>query len=236
MERLKFICIEDDIEFAEILKMKVLEYFQHTNFVVTVDVFHDIPNDIDFNKIDGCFFDIQIGTHDTIDYMKSIKEEGAQVPFILISNYENYIFEAVHLQIFDFIRKSKFDEEFKNALNHLQEYLKYKSQSILIPYKGNTYRIFINDIFYVKVISHRIIIHCKYNKNFEIWKSYDDIFKEKYSSLIRTHKSYVVNINYCYKIDKEKAYIRELDIDIPISNRNYKIVLEKFTEINSLLK
>ncbi|WP_155849103.1 hypothetical protein [Candidatus Stoquefichus massiliensis] len=41
MQRLKFICIEDDIEFSEKLKQIVIQYFHYTNFLVTVGVHHD---------------------------------------------------------------------------------------------------------------------------------------------------------------------------------------------------
>lgn len=41
MQRLKFICIEDDIEFSEKLKQIVIQYFHYTNFLVTVSVHHD---------------------------------------------------------------------------------------------------------------------------------------------------------------------------------------------------
>ncbi|WP_050636483.1 hypothetical protein [Candidatus Stoquefichus sp. SB1] len=108
MRCLRFICIEDDTRFAEILKTK------------------------DF-----------------------------KIPIILISNYDDYIFQTVHLQIFDFIIKSRLNEEIIETLDHLQDYLEYKSQSIFIEYNGSAYHISINDILYIETLSHHTIIHCK---------------------------------------------------------------------------
>lgn len=72
--------------------------------------------------------------------------------------------------------------------------------------------------------------------NYEIWRSYNTVFKESYTSLMRTHKSYVINMNYCYRVDKNLAYIKDTNFKIPVSQRNYKNVSKKFREINSILK
>lgn len=236
MQRLKFICIEDDVEFSEKLKQIVIQYFHYTNFLVTVDVYHNIPQSLDLDKVSGCFFDIQIGNCNIIEYLKDIKKKNYKIPVILISNYDNYIFQTVHLQIFDFIRKSNFDEEIISTLNHLREHLNYKSESIHIPYNGNIYHIFINDIIYIETLSHRIIIHCMQGKDFDIWKSYSKVFNKEYESLVRTHKSYVININYCDRIDKYKTYLKDTNIKIPISQRNYKKVEEKFIDMSRVFR
>ena len=236
MRRLRFICIEDDIRFAEILKTVIIRYFQLTNFVVTVELYQDIPINLNLDTIDGCFLDIQIGNHDITNFIKNIKTEDFKIPIILISNYDDYIFQTVHLQIFDFIRKSRFNEEIIETLNRLQDYLEYKSQSIFIEYNGSAYHISINDILYIETLSHHTIIHCKQGMNYEIWRSYNTVFKESYTSLMRTHKSYVINMNYCYRVDKNLAYIKDTNIKIPVSQRNYKNVSKKFREINSILK
>ncbi len=235
MRELRFICIEDDQLFMHKMIDSIKAYFQRKEFEVVFETYQDIPKYLNLKGIHACFFDIEINDKNTIDLIKDIRDREIGVPVIVVSQHKDYVFETVHLQIFDYIRKSRFDEEIEHALVRLQSKIHNTLTSVVFNYEGRIMEIQFSDILYIHIKSHHFVIHDIYGMEKEIWKNYDDIFV-KNSTLIKVHKSYVINIHYCERINKNNAFLKGCDKAIPISTRNYNYVTTKFALKHSFIK
>ena len=139
MRELRFICIEDDQLFMHKMIDSIKAYFQRKEFEVVFETYQDIPKYLNLKGIHACFFDIEINDKNTIDLIKDIRDREIGVPVIVVSQHKDYVFETVHLQIFDYIRKSKFDEEIEHALVRLQSKIHHTLTSVVFNYEGRTW-------------------------------------------------------------------------------------------------
>lgn len=233
MREFVFLCIEDDQSFSQLLKERVMTYFQLYDICIQFQIYHSIPQNIQYNDYDACFLDIEIDQDNSLTVMQNIRNQGINIPIIVISHYEYYIFDSVKFHIFDFIRKSHFDKEINMTLEKLKEHLKQINNHICIHYLQQYYKIYIKDILYILTQSHHIIIYQRNQKPIEIWQGYHDIFIDSYPQLIRIHKSYIVNIDNCQYIDKRVVSLVN-DEKLPVSQRCYKEFIQMFLKKHSL--
>ena len=208
MRELRFICIEDDQLFMHKMIDSIKEYFQREEFEVVFETYQDIPKYLNLKGIHACFFDIEINDKNTIDLIKDIRDREIGVPVIVVSQH---------------------------ALVRLQSKIHHTLTSVVFNYEGRIMEIQFSDILYIHIKSHHFVIHDIYGMEKEIWKNYDDIFV-KNSTLIKVHKSYVINIHYCERINKNNAFLKGCDKAIPISTRNYNYVTTKFALKHSFIK
>ena len=159
MRELRFICIEDDQLFMHKMIDSIKEYFQREEFEVVFETYQDIPKYLNLKGIHACFFDIEINDKNTIDLIKDIRDREIGVPVIVVSQHKDYVFETVHLQIFDYIRKSRFDEEIEHALVRLQSKIHNTLTSVVFNYEGRIMEIQFSDILYIHIKSHHFVIH-----------------------------------------------------------------------------
>lgn len=235
MKELRFVCIEDDKFFMEKMIKTIKKYFEKQDYKISFDTYEEIPKKLNLRHINACFFDIEINDKNTIQLIKDIRSRGIDIPVIVVSQHKNYVFETVHMQIFDYIRKSKFDQEIGRTLQRLQDAIHHKIKSVVVSYEGRMTEILFSDILYIHIKSHHFIIYDIYGTEREIWKDYDDIFVRN-STLIKVHKSYVINIEYCEKLDKSGACLKGCEKVIPISTRSYNDVATIFALKESFIK
>jgi len=231
MKELVFLCIEDDQVFRELLELKVKEYMEQYHILVRFISYDQIPQNINFDLFDGCFLDVEIGEENTFAVMQKMRSLGFNMPIIVISNYEQYIFHSVKFRIFDFIRKAHFDEEIDRTLENLMNYILQLNVYVNVQYSRKTVKIYLKDIIYIHTNSHHIVIYLKNKKEIEIWKGYHEVFLESYPNLVRIHKSYVINIDYCVCIENNYAYLIN-NKKIKVSQRCYKNFMQAMARHN----
>lgn len=212
---ISILCIDDDKEFLNKL-VQILDSYEG----VRVFAYQDIPSTLP--SVDACFLDIEIKN----DLSYKLANVFKNIPIIYISNYDHYIFDVIKQDVFDYIRKSHFEDEIYPCIQKLLTYLYNKNQFLNFKYNGIEYRISLMDILYIETYSHHCFIHTIDNHLYEIKKSFSD-FQVETSFLIKTHSSYIININHCLSLSKRNAYLKNNTM-IPISFRKYKSVVDCF--------
>ena len=219
---LTFLYVEDEERFAKFFKDKVEKYLKQKHIRVFWKTYQRIERIMDFQSVDACFFDYQIENKNITDVCDL---RNIQVPVIIVSQYENCIHECVHFHIFDFVRKTLLQDIYQ-TLDNLLNY--YEKQDFVFHKINQTlYRIKIEDILYMRLQAHYMMIYFCDGDKLEIWKGYNEVFQENYPSLLRTHRSYVVNIRQCLKIDEQGVHMKNHQI-IPISKRNLKKIQKEY--------
>ena len=212
---IRILCIDDDLNFLNKIKDSLIHYPD----IKTLS-YQSIPSTLPI--FDACILDIKI--HDQLSYKWA--KELIDKPIIYISHYDEYVFDVVKMRVFDYIRKSRFDDEFHPSIQRLMKYLYNKDLFISFKYKSQDYRISLLDILYIETYSHQTIIHTINNEIYDIKKSYTD-FNIDSSFIVRTHKSYMINMYHCLSLSKNNAYLKNNKV-IPISFRKYQEVLHYF--------
>lgn len=228
---MKSIIIDD-----EILNIKNLEWYVSENFrdIQVLNSFTNIKAASDFitkNCIDLIFLDIQMPLGSGFDFLEIFSERSFQV--IFVTAFEEYALKAIKAGATDYILKPILKSELIVAVEkakkiHYQNNHFKKSAKICLQNSEGKYFVEPEEILYLQGIDNISKIFLTRNRKIILSKSlkyFEEVLK---SSFFRIHKSFIVNINECVKIDSALSkVVLSNQVSLPISRRNYKA----FTEV-----
>ncbi len=221
---LKFLYIDDERVFMEKNIPVINNFFEKEGYHIQWDCLTEIPEVIDFKKYDVCFLDIEVNGVNMLDY---IYDCIMSTFIICVSQYDFYVHDAIHLHIFDFIRKSHFDRDIYNCLNGLITRLKLDKIETL-KCNGEMIGIKVREISYIDIYSHRCIIHMIYGEEYEIKKDYSKLFQNKHECIVRVHNYHAVNLDNCIKLVGDKISVLGATNTINISRDRREEFKDKF--------
>lgn len=121
-------------------------------------------------------------------------------------------------------RSSELEQEMMNMEQKLDEVPTTKNETIQLRSDGKNYRIQIDEIRYVEGMGDYIQIHLKEGKLMTLMTLKE--LNKKVQSLIRVHRSYLVNPKYCYSYNRQKISL--YDEEIPIGGTYQETVSNRF--------
>lgn len=132
MER--FLIIDDDQEFMDDFSFKLKTVFENHGQILQVYKYSrsNIAKEV-LDNVDMIFIDIELGEENGIEFAKRI-ELHSNHRIVFVSNKGGYIFNAISLQPYFFIRKYKIDQDLK-TLSLL--YQKEKRNNEIVLHKKN---------------------------------------------------------------------------------------------------
>ena len=235
--KMRCIIIDD-----EPLAVDVLETY--LNQIEGMEIVAKCNNPLDaitiFNKhqVDLVFLDIEMPNVTGLDLVKTVEN----IPqFIFTTAYPQYALEGFELNATDYLVKPIPFQRFLKAVSRAKE--KYelekstRTQSNTSSEENNNDFIFIKseyenikvnlqDIEYIEGLKDYIKIHFKeQTKTLLTLSSFKAILEKLPSNFIRTHRSYIINIDCIRAIQKTNVVIN--DIRIPIGETYKKAVLKK---------
>lgn len=193
---------DDDLEFIHKLKNDFISFFE----LYSLDLHFDLKSK-DFyskleNRTDVAFIDIDLGIENGLNYAKYIKKSYPDALLIFISNSDELVFQTLSIGIFQFIRKSKYDDDSIIVFNQLKDYIFKKLNTKVLVIKGCKYLISINEIKYILSIGRDILIFYK-DRQLTIHSSIKDILDFFNSPfLIQIQRGMIVNYMYIKKINR----------------------------------
>ena len=197
---MNIVLVDDDIEFSNKLKVDVKLYFkqldENINFIVLNDSFDTIK---DIDQIDLIFLDFEMNGIDIGAYLKS---KFPKIIIVFVSMHEDFVFPALSIGFFQFIRKTKYDFDIVKVLKQIEDYLKENLKKRCIKMDGRSYVVRLNDIKYIMSIGHDLYINT-YQKEYLIYSSLKKFMDQiSFDELVQIERSLVVNLNFIKRMDK----------------------------------
>lgn len=205
--------LEDEKIATELLN----SYIEKTPFLNSLGSYEsglDIPT-IELQKTDLLFLDIQLPELNGLSFLKTVKNP----PLVIITSaYPNYAIAAFEEAVSDYLVKPFSYERFYKSVTRVRELLEEKqneNRNIFFLYADKTiYKTNIADILflkaevdYVNVVSNKrevLILDSLQN-----WAEKLNDF-----NFIRTHRSYIVNLNQVDKVSGNQVFIKNKIIPI----------------------
>ena len=169
------------------------------------------------NVIDLFFLDINLNIGSGLTLAKDIRkiERYELTPIVFISESVEYIMEALNeVNCFDYLVKPYFEEK---AIKIVEKFLKHfnkKQENDYIFFKdisGEQIRVYYKDIIFLEYYLKKCIIHTKIGSVDVRTMGIDNIIKEiNYKNIIRTHRSYAVNLDNIKEIKKVNSKLWEI--------------------------
>lgn len=225
----RFAVLDDENEF-------LLEIKNNINNLTSIkfDLYsnpYDLIESID--QYDAVFIDYEMPIMNAFDFFEKTKNNHYLK--IVITNYEQMIFDSLKYDIFYFVRKKNLETDLQICINKLQnEILKNQNKKLIIHSYNHIISLYYQDIKYLETKKNYIIIHAL--KEYKIRCTF-----KKMLSLI-DHKNFItvsygviVNIEYIQHIDfKNMLVIMNDELILSLSKKYKETVKNKYREYKLL--
>lgn len=231
--KLKTIIVEDEHLAAEGLKSYVAE-------IDFLELEAYCENALEANKIlseqtiDLIFLDIQMPKLTGIDFLKSLSKP----PMVIFTTaYPNYALQGYELDVIDYLVKPYPFDRFLKAVNKAKDRFALENSNkqesskdraldyFFVKTDQKLEKVVINEICYVEAMENYVIIHTDSQKIISLMTMKSMEEKLPANQFIRSHKSYIVNINKVESIEGNCLNVKSKQL--PISRQNKQEILNR---------
>ncbi|MDI9339634.1 MAG: LytTR family DNA-binding domain-containing protein [Sediminibacterium sp.] len=183
---------------------------------------------LEMNTVDFIFLDINMPELDGLTFIKLF---STPPKIIITSAYSDYAVNGFDLDVCDYLLKPIRFERFLKAIAKVKQSLSVSSHSdkrtgndvIEVRANGQSHTVRIDDIYYIQSIGNYVKL-CLKGKNLLVHSTTGEMeAKLKGSSLIRVHKSYIVNVMYVTAFSDMLLSVKDSTIPVGKTFKRYII-------------
>lgn len=170
--------------------------------------------------IDIVLTDIEMPEVNGITMARELKALHPRLQFIFVTNYTDYIEEAFSVEPVFYILKPVDPQKLSEALIKATRKIESENRSTFnVTTKNKVLRIRFDEMKYVESYRRTVIIH-ELRQNTELVMKLDDFCKQVPDFFIRTHKSYLVNMNMIRNISNNRIELFTGET-VPVAKAKY---------------
>lgn len=228
-----YICIvDDDIIFSKQLEEDVNNYFSKVDNELTIDIFNsNFSTVFDLKNIDIMFLDINLEEKfNGIRLASFIKNIFPNMLLVFISSNNEFVFSALSIGFFQFIRKTKYEHDKPIVFQQLKDYLSENSKKVVIRENGYQYAVKLSDIEYILSIGHDLIVKTT-EREFVLINSLSNFLKECVDNkeLVQIARNLAINLQFTKKVTKTKVVMMN-ENEFSIGRKYQRNFIESYEE------
>lgn len=228
---LRIAVCDDEKYFRDCIKKKINEHLMKKNILFYIDVFCDgkefCQNEDNFYNYDVIFLDIDMAHMNGMDTAYFIREKNENVQIVFITVMMEYVFQGYHVDALRFIMKNELDKLLPECLNVILQNRQFSKQVMRFSFIGGEREILLDEVLYIESKLHKL---CFMRKG-EVLYLYGklDQLEEKLSGygFIRTHQSFLVNLEHIEKIGNYQIHLTD-GTQLTVVKSRYPAVKEEF--------
>lgn len=223
---------DDEQGFLENFKEIVFSEFKKYNVVINIVTFDKgtelIDNICDFHIV---FLDVDMPGLSGEDIAEYIKKNNCDTLIVFVTNYSDFVFSSFKYRPFGFVRKRFVEDETRATVENIMGHLVDLNAVFVFSSQGNTISIKYSEIIYFEAYGHEIIVHTS-NGHYTTSESLAKIEKKvQGKNFTRTHKSYLVNCDYIFSIEKNEVLLNNKS-SIPLSRHRINDVKQNVIDFS----
>ena len=185
------------------------------NTVIKNDLNEAVPSMI--APFDLVILDIRIGDKNGIEFAQKLRNTGSDATIAFISNFEQYAIEGYSVHAISYLLKPLKKERIEALLDEASSKAgDFASKSLRFSLNGKTVFIATDSIRYIEVFNKHITVHL-IDKNETFYMSINNLEPQlSTTSLVRCHRSFIVNLNYVREVASDCVILLECDEPIPV--------------------
>lgn len=176
------------------------------------------------NPYDLLFLDIEMPETDGISLGKQIKSLCEDTILVFTTSYPQFAIDAYDCEAFHYILKPCKKEKVCSVIGKAVSKYRFLHQYHIVKVKNQTYKLPINDIYYVECCRKHVIYHLK-DRSVEttekLSSAYDALSE---FGFYQVHQGYIVNFEKVYEF-RDYSIILDDNRSVTISTRKKKEVL-----------
>lgn len=221
---LRIAIVEDEKECQASLVEHLSRYEKEheDNFIVRtfydgIDILDDYTSEYDL-----IFLDIHMKFQDGMTTAKKIRELDDSVIIVFITALAQYAIEGYKVNAMDFILKPVVYQQLEGTMDKVLKIAdKYhKSKEVIVSDDGAKRKIDTEDIYYIEVVGHIIVIHSKagiYETRSKTLKAIAEELKE--FGFVQSGQSHLINLKYVDKIKGDVVTVAGDDLFLSRSRK-----------------
>lgn len=184
----------------------------------------------DQEKYDLILLDILLGSQSGINLAKKIRKMKVDATIVFITVSPDFAIEGYEVDAFRYLLKPVNKGALENVLlldykNHQER----RKKELILTVGSKIRRIFHHEIKYIEIQGHGTVIQTKTERLKTNYKISEIEEMVKNSSIVRCHRSFLVNLEYVNVIERYQAAITTQD-NIPISKPYFNKLKDAFMD------
>lgn len=178
------------------------------------------------DEYDVIFLDVEMPGVSGKDVAMQVMENENMPLVIFVTNYDDFVFSSFKYKPFGFIRKRYINNELPDVVKEISDYFWKNNCFYTFNYSGKLTSVNQRDIVFFEVYGHEIYINTPYRQyiiNEPLSKIEKKVSEKKF---VKTHKSYLVNTEYIYSVEKDSVILNS-GKSLPLSRHRISEVKEK---------
>lgn len=230
---------DDDIEELKTISTFVSKDIEELNISFKITVFNEGQDLIEHmssakENFDIIFLDIYMKASQGIDIAREIREFDKKCKIIFITSSHEHAIDSYEVRALYYILKPISEEKLSAAIKIAIEELDKENKHIVIINKKGSYKICYKDILYAESKARLVNIYLKSQEVITFYSKLEDFLQKLQDErFLKSHKSFIVNMDYISKVEDKYIFINNYT-KIPISSAN--LVKIKETYFKYLLK
>lgn len=221
---MRIICCDDDAETGKQIEYYLREYFEKYHLVQPEYEYFSSGEELlgDGKDADIVFLDVEMPEIDGISVGTELKQRKPDTIIFIVTSYPDYLDDAMRFQVFRYLSKP-IDKErlFRNLRDALVLY-NTSSEKIAIETKTGVDVIRMADVVCIEAKDRKVLVHtegkiCESVQTMQFWV--DNLTK---GCFFQTHRSYIVNMEYVSRFDKNMVYLCGEKYRAYLTRRKYK--------------
>ena len=222
------VCDDDMKELSNMVQL-INQYRASKNFSCEYAVF---PNGFELisalekgKRFDIYCLDIIMPGFSGIDVAKEIRTFDKTAPILFFTSSPEFALESYSVKAINYILKPISKEKLFFTFDELLDQIKVKKEedSIIVKSTEGIQKILISNLVFAEVIGRNVLYHLRSGKVIECIEAFSTVCDKllKYGCFIKTHRSYIVNMQYVDTIENHQITLQTLS-SIPVAQSKIK--------------
>ncbi|WP_028042884.1 LytR/AlgR family response regulator transcription factor [Candidatus Stoquefichus massiliensis] len=204
---MKIAIIDDEQEFALILKEKLIKFYPSAQ----IDIFASAYLEFYQNQYDIVFLDVMLGLDKSFEYGEKILEFCPDTVLVYISSLNDFVYDSYKQESFFFVRKEKLHDDLTAFYKKYTKSISHSSATITISYANQNIELLQHDIIYITSNKNKINIYTQ-KSIYSIYMSLKKVMvllDEKY--FYRLNSFTIINFDHILNFDKKRILMSNGD-------------------------
>lgn len=185
------------------------------------------------NRFDIYCLDIIMPGFTGIDVAKEIRTLDKTAPILFFTSSPEFALESYSVRAINYVLKPISKEKLFFTFDELLEHIEAQRNDDAIIVKSNEgiQKILISNLVFAEVIGRNVLYHLLSGKVIECTDSFSSVCDNllKYSCFIKTHRSYIVNMQYVDTIENRQVTLQTLT-SVPIAQGKVRGIKQQYLD------
>lgn len=244
MQQIRAIIVDDEPNARRALRGVLEENFGQVEVLAECKDVPEAVKTIHKLKPDLVFLDIEMPGYNGFELLDFFDQQSMNFKIIFVTAYSDYSLRAFEISAVDYILKPVRPEHIERALKKIQmdspgDNIQYKvlkenfsnhlDKKIVLQTAETIFVVKMDDIIYMQADGSYTRFYTTTHGVLTITKKLIDFeYLESAGPFFRTHRSYIVNLNYIKKVDKKDfLLIMHNDAEVYLAQDKKNLLLEK---------